>query len=62
MQKTLTKFTEHINGRHDPSNEEKVFLINYLTDYILDTPQKEKLFLYICKSSKLQDHLKLKIN
>ena len=62
MQKTLTKFTEHINGRHDPSNEGKVFLINYLTDYILDTPQKEKLFLYICKSSKLQDHLKLKIN
>jgi len=62
MQKTLIKFTEHINGKPDPSNEGKVFLINYLADYILDTPQKEKLFLHICKNSKLQDHLKCKKN
>ena len=60
MQKTLMKFYEHINGKPDPSNEGKKFLINNLPDYILDTPQKEKLFLHIIKNNKLQDHLKIR--
>jgi hypothetical protein len=51
MQKTFIKFVEHLNGNPDPSNEGKVFLINYLPDYILDNIEKEKLFLNICKHS-----------
>jgi hypothetical protein len=58
MQNTFIKFIKHINGKPDPSNEGKVFLIHNLPDYIIDTPQKEKLFLHICKNNKLKDYLK----
>jgi hypothetical protein len=58
MQKTFIKFVKHINGKPDPSNEGKIFLIHNLPDYILDTPEKEKLFLHMCKNNKLKDYLK----
>ena len=61
MQNTFIKFVEHLNGNPDPSNEGKVFLINYLPDYILDTSEKKKLFLNICKHSKLENHLKVRL-
>ena len=56
---TLKKIVSFFDGRPDPSNEGKQFKINYMPDFFLDTMERKKPFVYLCKKMVLPDRLTL---
>jgi hypothetical protein len=56
---TLKKLVTFFDGRPDPSNEGKLFKINYMPDFFLDTVERRKPFVYLCKKMVLPDRLTL---
>ena len=57
IEETLKKLVSHFDGKHDSSNEGNVFKINFLSDFILDTAERRKPFIYLCKKMALPERL-----
>jgi hypothetical protein len=55
---TLKKIINRIDNMPDPSNTGKKFKINFLPDFLIDTYDKKKAFVYLCSKINLSDRLK----
>jgi hypothetical protein len=57
IDETLIKLVSYFDGKPDPSNEGKVFKINFLPDFYLDSDERKKPFIYLCKKMALPERL-----
>ena len=57
MDETLRKLTSHFDNRFDPTNEGKTFKFNNMSDFYLNTRERQTAFIYVCKKITLSPRL-----